>query len=381
MSDRRRGFTLIELLVVIAIIAVLIALLLPAVQAAREAARRTQCRNNLKQMALAAHNYHDVNKMFPPALLVVLGPKLGPIFCGGCGPFFPYDDLNLHLWGERLLPFLEATTVYNKICMNAPIFSPIAASPIECPPGRCYTFANSTVCCSKANCTPAAKIIPAYNCPSSPRTTNPFQNLDYPSCIPCLACIFPKYSAGASDYTAVNRYRGNLTNAYKFQNGGKDELCCGGVLNAANPTVGVSIDQITDGTSTTIFCAELAARPDVWQRGVKVTTAQLSNGSGSWPASGLPQQNWGGCWSCIMNGYNPMSGSNFAGNGQSTQTACCVINCTNQIGMGLYAFHPGSVGMAMCDGSAHMVSENLSLVVFVRLITIIGHGPVSDASF
>src|SRR5580692_11249735 len=65
-NSRRAGFTLIELLVVIAIIAILIALLLPAVQAAREAARRTQCRNNLKQLGIGCHNYHDVFKMFPP---------------------------------------------------------------------------------------------------------------------------------------------------------------------------------------------------------------------------------------------------------------------------------------------------------------------------
>src|SRR6202035_4809089 len=100
MENRRRGFTLIELLVVIAIIAVLIALLLPAVQAAREAGRRMQCVNNLKQIGLALHNYHDAVGAFPPGFLSVPGPdgdNSGP----GWG------------WASLALPQLEQGPVYN----------------------------------------------------------------------------------------------------------------------------------------------------------------------------------------------------------------------------------------------------------------------------
>ena len=94
----RRGFTLIELLVVIAIIAVLIALLLPAVQQAREAARRTQCRNNLHQLALAMHNYHDTHSCFPTGA-VTHGPTSSS---GQRTSFF-----------VMLLPFIDETALYN----------------------------------------------------------------------------------------------------------------------------------------------------------------------------------------------------------------------------------------------------------------------------
>ena len=102
----RTGFTLIELLVVIAIIAVLIALLLPAVQQAREAARRSQCINNLKQLGLALHNYHDNMNVFPPGWLGVQGGVSN------------MDGPNGFAWGSHILPYLDQAPLYNRINFN-----------------------------------------------------------------------------------------------------------------------------------------------------------------------------------------------------------------------------------------------------------------------
>jgi prepilin-type N-terminal cleavage/methylation domain-containing protein len=108
--SRLRGFTLVELLVVIAIIGVLVAILLPAVQAAREAARRMQCQNNLKQLALALHNYHDIRKTFPP------------------GVQFPYREPSIYIsekcranWAILILPFIEEQNSYNQFDLKVPI--------------------------------------------------------------------------------------------------------------------------------------------------------------------------------------------------------------------------------------------------------------------
>lgn len=95
------GFTLVELLVVIAIIGILVGLLLPAVQAAREAARRMSCQNNLKQLGLALHNYHDTNGRFPTGA----------------------DSINCLSWRVRLLPFIEQTNLYQQFNFNAGIWN------------------------------------------------------------------------------------------------------------------------------------------------------------------------------------------------------------------------------------------------------------------
>ncbi len=128
LSPNRKGFTLIELLVVIAIIAILIALLVPAVQKVREAASRTECANNLKQIGLALHNYHDANKRFPPGYN---GVASGGLSVPGWA------------WHVYILPQMEQDNLYNLV--------------------------NPTVAANSVDGTPAAtKQIPlkVYRCPS-----------------------------------------------------------------------------------------------------------------------------------------------------------------------------------------------------------------------
>jgi prepilin-type N-terminal cleavage/methylation domain-containing protein len=109
----RRGFTLIELLVVIAIISILIALLLPAVQQAREAARKVQCRNNLKQIGLALHNYHDTNNVFPPGWI------------GATAGAHDVEGVNGFGWCVQMLPYIDQGALYNLFNSSVSILDPV----------------------------------------------------------------------------------------------------------------------------------------------------------------------------------------------------------------------------------------------------------------
>lgn len=143
LKSRRHGFTLIELLVVIAIIAVLIALLLPAVQQAREAARRTQCRNNLKQIGLAIHNYLDVHNNFPMGYLSNADYNSGTVT----------PKPGTMSWPCAILPFIDQANIYNQVSKAGGLLDDVGAA-------------------AAGSLTAQQTAIPGYICPSSTHSSN-----------------------------------------------------------------------------------------------------------------------------------------------------------------------------------------------------------------
>lgn len=209
----RCGFTLIELLVVIAIIAVLIALLLPAVQQAREAARMSQCKNNLKQIGLALHNYHEVHGTLPPSYLSLPG---------GGGVQGPPDPTNGDAgpgwaWGTLILPQMEQGNLYNSFNVNLP-------------------------CWSAQNASSAKMSVSSYLCPSA---TNPSQYYDVidgsPTPVTLATFARSNYVLSAGHYGIWDDPSPDLSNI------------ANGVFyrNSRN-----RFADITDGLSNTVFAGE-----------------------------------------------------------------------------------------------------------------------------
>jgi prepilin-type N-terminal cleavage/methylation domain-containing protein len=159
-----RGFTLVELLVVIAIIGILIALLLPAVQAAREAARRAECSNNLKQMSLAMHNYHDTLKSFCPGSFGYPPPRwpADP----GVGGNLPWGHFG---WPAFLLPFMEQQNLHERINFDVPAYATrIPENNVDRGPAG-----------DPANKFAAENMPPVFVCPSAHRVQPQTEQKDY----------------------------------------------------------------------------------------------------------------------------------------------------------------------------------------------------------
>ena len=213
---KRHGFTLIELLVVIAIIAILIALLLPAVQQAREAARRTQCKNNLKQLGLALHNYHDTYNAFP------FGHQFTGNFDG-----VPNDNQGGtgFYWSYSILPYIEQSNLYAKFNSSFPI-------------------SNTNYLASVANAAAATTPLASMLCPSDTR----------PSTL----------NAGAAG--AIGAIRPHATTSYKgacssfSTTGATNAQRSNGMFNRDSSHNCRKMRDITDGTTNSIMLGEQCDR-------------------------------------------------------------------------------------------------------------------------
>lgn len=316
-THKRRGFTLIELLVVIAIIAILIALLLPAVQQAREAARRTQCKNNMKQLVLAMHNYHDTYNIFAP------------------GYIFAPPNFTTRSAFTLMLPFIEQGNLYQSIDSSVPMFNG--------PPGYDPVILARNVAA-------AAQVVPAFLCASSIGNTTD----DY--LYPAGAFGNPfncTWRGGRTDYGGTTGVRGVFGNlAYSGNQGGDRH----GSLRQAG--VGGSpsrMRDLTDGTSNTFMFGERTGGTKLYFKN-KVATGL---------PPGLDVTNGGG-WADALAFEHWLQGSLYDGTGFGGGP--CAM-CTNIRGNGFHSFHTGGCQFALSDGSVRFVSENVAQSVFAYAIT------------
>ncbi len=313
-STRRFAFTLVELLVVIAIIGILIALLLPAVQAAREAARRSQCSNNLKQIGLGLHNYHDTHRVFPPAI-VDTNPNLGTTHSTSA------DNENGIAWSTLILPFVEQAPLHDEIKSQTLNF------------GRHWRNDNSWA----SDPIPAAKEgIPSYSCPSD-----------------TMLLINTKRSS----YGKTN---------YLCNSGNSAAMDKRGVFWAGSK---IRISDIRDGTSNTAMVVErtgtteLGARscqntPCNWNAGLWIGARPIGSTVGWHTGLNLTDvcSYGGGSATYMINRSNRTWGPSWS-NGSD---------------------HPGGLQWGLCDGSVRFASETIDMLTYRYVRRRDDGIPVSD---
>jgi prepilin-type N-terminal cleavage/methylation domain-containing protein/prepilin-type processing-associated H-X9-DG protein len=321
-SSPQSGFTLIELLVVIAIIAVLIALLLPAVQAAREAARRAQCTNNMKQLGIALHGYHDVVGAFPTSF-----------WRDTLNPNGTTDTSNRHSWFSMILPYIEQTNIYNAMNFQLAVGGPLYAS------GTGTVLVSD---CGPYNATAAMTPINVLMCPTDPGPTfSTYPRVDQ--------------GVGPNDNSGPKlSYFGNFGDNYNDDatwwlfpnlpysraNGYGEANTETGIMCRSGGTT--SIRDVTDGLSNTFAVGEsLFETCDWWT---------WPNPNGTTCGSSCPI--------CYM------------GVTQHQQNAASANDSYNwRVGFGWRSMHPGVVNFLFCDGSVRPIKCSISRVTYRALST------------
>lgn len=301
-SARVRAFTLVELLVVIAIIGVLVALLLPAVQSAREAARRMSCSNNMKQVALGLHNFHDTYNYLPHGVYEYIDTTTS----NGPPPYGAMQDRRC--WAHDLMPYIEQKPLFERfeIWMNA------GNSALGFPDMQTN--------------------IKTYSCVSDP--------------------VSPKFKTywGGSNGQPNQGFSGNMitlaTSTYFNPGGPANSVDLDGIFFAVSKT---KLAEIKDGTSNTAFVSELILSPDtVWHdiRGRYYNPAHC----GTLFSTRLPPN------TMVPDQFNWCSP-------QPVKRAPCIDTGTDEFVLAR-SYHPGGVNMAFADGSVRFMFENVNQAVY-----------------
>lgn len=346
LRSKRRGFTLIELLVVIAIIAILIALLLPAVQQAREAARRTRCRNNLKQLGIALHNYHETHSAFPPGYLSY------PTSDGSAPGWTSIDPNTWDAgpgwgWGTFLLPHLEQQNLYRRLDTRQPI----------------WAAAHRDLIATK---------LPVFLCPSASGGDDAFVVRDQAG--NPLSVAGTQIRVGRSHYVAshgqescwgecgASRTGVIFTNIYTSQT--KTVTINGNAGAVADgPFYRNSVTRfrdVTDGTSNTIFLGEHSSRLS------EKTWVGVIPGAFTHPQFVSPENGPDAAATLVLVHAGPSGG-------ELDITGFPIIHPVNfptyHVGQ-MYSEHPGGGHICLGDGSVRFVSEYINLLTWAELSSI-----------
>jgi prepilin-type N-terminal cleavage/methylation domain-containing protein/prepilin-type processing-associated H-X9-DG protein len=341
IDRRRQAFTLVELLVVIAIIAVLLGLLLPAVQKVREAAARSQCQNNLKQLGLALHGYHDSYHFFPQ----------------NHRPASAQSSTVRERWFTHILPFIDQ--------------KPLATQYDESSNWDSSATTNPPVATGfPGNVTVAALPVALAQCPSAPESNrqdnNPAASTPEgwgPNNPPIVAVtdyagvygVHPSFAA-ATGIAPTSPY-GIITN------------------NVGKETAPVAITDVTDGTSNTILLAESAGRPFLYnnagvRQGQDLTQHGVNGGGWSRPASDI--------W---LIGFQDKNGTipggpytvNAANGVDTTGVYPLTVPAGNPLGTDgsgqIFSFHTSGANVLLADGSVHLLEPSIAPAVIAALVT------------